>query len=872
MQAGQGVLGPAAVLALLLQGAPSEGAVEQETFLVALDTGWTIQPAADVREKGDVVSSPAFRPRGWSAGRVPTTVLAALVGNGQHRDLYHGKNLDSVSQEPFQKPWWFRKEFTLPEPVPASVRLVFEGVNYRANVWVNGQRMASDREIVGAFRRFDIEVGRVVRPGTNAVAVEVVPPRPGDYTIGFVDWNPKPPDANMGLWRPVQLRTTGPVSLEDVFVESRLASSGAARAALTVHATLVNRTRRPSSALVQGEIESIRIARRWDLAPGERRSVSFSPEQFPALDLENPRLWWPLHYGEPNLYALRLAAVVGGHVSDRQEVTFGIREVRDYINEDGHRGYMINGKKILIRGGGWVDDLLLREDARNLEAQFQYIRHMNLNAIRLEGFWGSSRTLYDLADRHGILVLVGWSCQWEWKEYLGKEVDEYGPAPTEPEMALLDSSLRDQVLWLRNHPSVVVWVLGSDTIPRPALEARYRRTLREVDPSRPYLAGCKSKTSTLSGPTAVKMEGPYDYVTPNYWYLDTQHGGAFGFNTETGPGPQPPPLDSLRRMIPADHLWPIDDVWSYHCGRNEFGALDRYLLPLARRYGMPGNVEEFALVAQAANYEAIRPMFEAFSVHKPRSTGVIQWMLNAAWPKLYWQLYDHYLMPGGAFFGARTACQPTSLVYNYADHAVYAVNDRPVDLAGLRAQVRVLDADSREVLRKEVPVDLPQLSSQKVVDLRGVAKESPVRFVALTLVEREDRIVARNFYWLSSRDDVLDWERTQWFHTPNKDFADLTALLRLPRAEVERHLVVEAQGEARRARVTLRNRSDRIAFFLELAIVGQGSRKAVRPVLWDDNYVSLLPGEERTLVASFSAEDLEGEEPALALTGFNVKD
>ena len=112
-----------------------------------------------------------------------------------------------------------------------------------------------------------------------------------------------------------------------------------------------------------------------------------------------------------------------GGISDTRRVRFGIREVADYTNADGCRGYMVNGKKILIRGGGWADELLLRENETNLEAQLQYIKAMNLNTIRMEGIWGESQRLYNLADQYGLLIMAGWSCQWEWPVFLGKPCD-----------------------------------------------------------------------------------------------------------------------------------------------------------------------------------------------------------------------------------------------------------------------------------------------------------------------------------------------------------------------------------------------------------------------------------------------------------------
>ena len=185
---------------------------------------------------------------------------------------------------------------------------------------------------------------------------------------------------------------------------------------------------------------------------------------------------------------------------------------------------------------------------------------MNLNTIRLEGIWGSSQTLYDTADEHGMFIMVGWSCQWEWPESVGKKCDtKYGGLMSEDDMTLATNYLHDQVFWLRNHPAIYVWVLGSDKLPNPDLEKRYGSLLAVNDPTRPTLISCANVTSKVSGPSGVKMNGPYDYVTPDYWYLDTKNGGAFGYNTETGPGPQPPPLRALQRMFPADKLWPISD-------------------------------------------------------------------------------------------------------------------------------------------------------------------------------------------------------------------------------------------------------------------------------------------------------------------------
>ncbi|MCE5270841.1 glycoside hydrolase family 2 [bacterium] len=836
-----------------------------------LESGWSVRCSAEVEESDSEVSGGGCSSLGWYQTSVPSTVLAALVRNGVYRNLYFGRNLEKVPAEPFLHPWWYRTEFLLNEDESSgNVRLVFEGINYSADIWVNGQKAGSCESFFGPFRIHELDITNYIAAGKNILAVKVYPPRPGDFTIGFVDWNPKPPDQNLGLWREVKLRLTGAVSLRDVFVRSKVNLETLDKAALTVSADLINHSDRPVSGAVRGEIENIRLDMPFSLEPRQRLRLVFSPDQYPQLNLTNPRLWWPNNLGEPNLYELRLNALADGEISDEQRVVFGIREVSDYLSEEGCRGYRINGKKVLIRGAGWTDDMLLAEDPDKVEAQVRYARHMNLNTIRLEGFWGSSQRLYDLADRYGIMLMAGWSCQWEWAFLYGGAMDEFEGVSSPEDIALISRSLKDQVTWLRNHPSILVWVYGSDKLPRPELETKYRDMLACVDPTRPSLAACRAAVSEITGPTGVKMAGPYDYVTPNYWYLDRNNGGAFGFNTETGPGPQPPPLESLRRMLPEDHLWPIDSLWEYHCGRGQFNNLDRYRNALDRRYGPAGSVEEFVRKAQVASYEAIRAMFEAFSVNKFNSTGVIQWMLNSAWPEMYWQLYDYYLMPNGAFYGTRAGSQPLNIIYDYGDHGIYLSNDTYSAFKDLRAEIRVLNMQSKVVFAKDLHVGLEENTSRKIFQLPAGDALAPVYFVDLKLFEASGKKLGANFYWLSTREDVLDESGTLWFVTPNKSYADFTALNALPPVEIDAEYLFVERGKEWEMQVTLNNPTEVIAFFIELDVYGKKSGNTVLPVFWDDNYVSLLPGEVKAVRARFPMDGLNGEKPAFRYRGWNV--
>ncbi len=858
-------------LAFFLWSAAS--GLEKSQYSFPLHDGWALQSSTRVPAKGEDISKPGFSTQGWHPTAVPSTVLGALVRNKVYRDIYLGENFKSIPAEPFKVSWWFRTEFDLGnDPALNIFKLLFDGINYRANIWLNGQRIASADQAFGAFRRFEFDVTGEARPGEkNALAVEVFPPRPGEPTIGFVDWNPKPPDNSMGLWREVWVKRSGSVSVNFPFVKTRLDLTTLSEAQMEVSAEVQNNSREKANGLLEGSIDSLNFSQKVDLAPGEMRRVVFSPSAYPQLNLKSPRLWWTHDFGRPELYDLHLRFALNEKTTDQATLRFGIREVGDYFNEGGHRGFKLNGKKILIRGGGWVDDLLLDNPRRKVEAGVQYARHMNLNALRLEGFWGTNEDLYNLCDEHGILLMAGWSCQWEWADYFGKPEDEFGCIKSPEDIRLIAQSWKDQVKWLRNHPSVFVWAEGSDTLPRPELEKEYIKILQAEDPTRPVLVSTKEKVSAITGKSGVKMRGPYDYVPPVYWYEDKDNGGAFGFNTETGPGPQVPLLESVRRMIPPRDLWPIDQVWRYHCARNEFENMDRYNAALSNRLGAPKNAEEYCKKAQFINYEAMRAMFEAFGANKFKATGIIQWMYNAAWPKLWWQLYDYYLLPTGAFYGARKACEPLHILYDYGTKEIFVVNHSLEPAEGLRARVNVYDFDLNDKFNKEMPVAIPPNSSQRILTLRETGRLTRTYFLDLSLVNGRGEAVSRNFYCLSTKPDVLDEAKTTWFVTPMKGYADLTRLDELPPVKLNVKPDFGGESGSKVITVELENPGSHLALFVELRLVRERSGESVRPIFWEDNYFSILPGEKRTIRGRYSEQDLEGEQAVLKVGGWNIK-
>ena len=836
-----------------------------------LKEGWAIFAAERVEAPGERIAKPGFDVEAWYPAKVPSTVLGNLVDLGIYGNVFFSKNLGNLPTTPFQQPWWYRTEFSLAEADPGTrSRLVFEGINYRAEVYLNGHKVAGKEQLQGVWRVHDLDVTGLLRKGRNALAVKVYRPQPGEFSLGFVDWNPTPPDGSMGIFRPVSLRQTGAVSLEHPVVRTHLELPSLGSADLTLDAALWNHSDRVVAGVLEGALGGLHFEVPYRLKGKERKSLHLPPTEVAALRVRNPRVWWPVNLGSPELNTLVLKVREGGRTSDEQSITFGIREVGDYLNAQGHRGYTVNGRPILIRGGGWVDDLFLREDGRQLEAQLAYVRHMNLNTIRLEGFWGASQQLYDLADRMGILVMAGFSCQWEWPEYLQgvQESDGSKPfgGPFKPkDITLVEGYLRDQARYLRNHPSLLVWVIGSDKEPYPGAEKRYRALLAEEDPARPILVSAKGWVSPVSGPSAVKMNGPYDYVTPNYWFSDRSAGGAFGFNTETGPGPQIPPISSLKKMFLGSRLWPINDEWDYHCARYAFGTIDRYYGAFKARYGEPKDVEAFAYRAQAANYEAAKAMFEAFGIHQPEATGVVQWMLNAAWPKLYWQLYDHFLMPNGAFYGTRKGSQPLNLVWDCAHHTLHAVNDTRQPLDGAQARVRIYRLDSTIAHEVSLPVQVPAGATVNLGTLPPLAPFGPVSFLDLRLLDGQGKELSRNFYWMSAKPDVLAPETGDWLAMGNASYADFRGLDTLPAARV----TVETHFVEGGCEVTLNNDGSALAFLLELNLVNEDGEPVV-PVLWEDNYLSLPPGERRSIRVRFLDATLGGKKLRFQLKGWNL--
>ena len=777
------------------------------------------------------------------AAQAPSTVAGTLADAGYFGEgLLEARNYEKVDKAIFDDTWTYTTVFAGKPGKGQHAELVFDGLDYYADIFLNGNQLASADTTFGVFIRRAYDVTDLLK-GSNRLEVKLRRAQKGDLNIGFVDWNPRPLDESMGITRPVTLHTTGAVSIEDVYVVPDLDVESFKTADLCVRVRLQNKESRPVNAEIVLNLGNGPVRVPVSLAAGDLKEFVLTPAEADILHVDNPRVWWSWDLGKPELYTLAVAVEEAGAVSDCNETTFGIRKIESRLTEDGYRQMTLNGKDILIKGAGWTDDLFLRDTPESIERQVRYVMDMNMNLIRFENIWGKDDTVYDLCDKLGVMALVGFSCQWEWEDYCGlPEVKNWGCINGKEVEDLAFAYFRDQVTRLHNHPAVIAWMTGSDRIPNPDLEQRYLAVYERED-YRPYICSAKSQKS-LAGWSGTKMEGPYEYVGADYWYKDTEAGGAFGWNTETGIGANLPQLESLSKMIPVESLWPLSDVWDYHCTASSSAMNTTKVLQetINGLYGGFDGLNDFVRKAHAVDYDGTRAMFEAFRVRVPKTTGIVQWMLNSAWPSLYWQQYDWYGVPTAAYYGTKKACEPVQLLFDYATRKVYAVNES-AEARELQATLQVFDAASKPIGKETKTVKVGYREVVPVFDLKRY--DGKPHFVALALTDG-DKPVADNFYVLPAKDNEYNWKKTNWYITPITSYADLGFAFKQPKAEVE---MTVADGK-----VTLVNKSNVISY-LNILKAKDADGNLVVPFTWSDNFFPILPGE--TKVVTFTAPTKE---------------
>jgi len=846
-------------------------------MITQLSDGWFLQSAEKAKVPGEKISSRQYTPDGWHPVTVPGTVVGGLVQSGALGDPYTGMNLANfpgqkggnqtlhsllpkTDDSPFRKPWWYRNKFSI-KTLPRGKRmwLRLRGISYRANLWLNGKRVATAGHLCAPFRQADLDITAFVEPGkANVLALEVFSPDRDEFGVTFIDWSPGPPDESMGILYPPAIYTTGPVALRHPFVQARLDLKTLKGAALEIRATLINTAGASIAGTLEGKIGRLTFTRKVKLDGWEKREIVLSATDFPQLKISNPRLWWPYQLGRPELYRLQIAFRAGGRVSDKATVRFGIRDIRSRLNRHGARVFRINGRDLLIRGSTWSPDLLHGRSRTADEIHVAYLKNMNLNAVRLEGSLASDH-FWDLCDKEGVLVLNGLPCcnHWEnWKDWKEEDVQ------------VARESVRAVLRNVRNHPSHMGYILGSD-LPAPEhVEREYLDVIKETPIGVPVIGNSAARATRILGPTGM-IHGPYSYVPPVYWYEE----GAKHFNTETGPGTCIPLAESLRKMLPRKQRQVGSDAWNFHCGLQVFNHTRDTDKALRKRYGQDArNFQRYVDTSQVMGYELWRSMYEAWARNYPKATGVMGWMLNSCWPSMIWQMFDYYNIPLGAFYGTQKACQPIHVQYSYDDASVWAFNQTGDDLAGLVVRAQVVTPDARKVFEKTRTLNLGQYGRARVLAIPQAKEISGLYFLRLAL-EKGKKVLSTNTYWLSTRQDILERSHKNYqrsFFKPQSSFADLSPLHDLPRAKVDCSTRIKAQRSHFRLKTRIINTSERIAFFLWAKAYNRVTGELVGPVYWDENCITLLPGERAQLTGSVPGMHLKENDLDVKVTGWNT--
>ena len=796
----------------------------------------------------------------WLPAEVPGTVLGSYLSLGAIPDPWYGDQMSQISEEFFsQHDFWYRDTFLGP-PNDAGKRvwLDFDGINWKADVYLNGTRLG---RIDGAFIRGRFEVTSVLRPGaTNYLAVLIHKvANPGANTLKVLhkikvlhkklnsltsngallgydsptflaasgwNWIPIVRGRDIGIWGKVRIETSGEVTIQDPWVTTDLPLPDLSRAALTVRAELQNHAATTVTGKLVGTIGDVTFEEAETLAPGEARTVTLDQSNCPALLFDHPRLWWPNGYGQQPLYRLKLQFEQDGQVSDEKSVNFGIRKLECEVLNNVLTVF-VNGTRILCRGGNWgMAEGMLNVDDAGLDLRVRLQHDANLVMIRnwvgLEGH----QAFYDACDRYGILI---WDDFW-----LANPLD--GPEPTDHEMFLANA--RDKIRRVRNHPSLAIYCGRNEGSPPADLDAGMRSAVEELDGTRTYIPD--SADGTVTG------RGPY-HVQDVDWYF--AHRGRT-FHSELGIVAVPP-VESMRAMMPAENLWPINDMWAVHDYQTEGGnngRSPRYTQRIEKRYGKVSGIEDYCRKAQLVNLESAKAMFESLQANQ--GSGTLVWMTQAAWPSLICQLYDHYFEMTGAYFGAKSGCEPLHILWNSDTDVIMVANNTPADCRGLIAEAHLYDLAGKELWHQSVPIDVPTTSVKTCFPIVRPTN-SPVFFVKLTLRQGAE-ILSDNFYWSSAKG------------------GDCRALNQLPPVKLDAAAQETRDAATRRVSVRITNPGRSVALAIRLKVQRAKSGERVLPVLYSDNYFSLLPGESRTVSLEFEDQNLGGEEPRLMAEGWNI--
>lgn len=811
-----------------------------------LTDGWTLQCAMFTKSSPEQISSAEYAGSDWIPAVVSGTVLASYLAAGAIPDPYFGNQVSEISDGFFSRnDFWYRNSFVIASECKGRrLWIVFEGINWKADVYLNGTKLG---KVDGSFirARFDI-TGLAVYGGTNCVAVLIHKvAHPGvvqhkklgeKYRNGGVlgldsptfvssigwNWVPTIPGRNIGIWNDVRFETSGDVTLIDPWVTSDVTSPDNSKAELTARAEVRNLSGEEKRCELVLSIENISFRQEMSLQPHETRSLAIDKTVCAALAIENPRLWWPNGYGDPVLHRMEIRIESGGLVSNEKVVTFGIRKM-EYRTEGNVLQIYVNGHKILCRGGNWgMEDGMLICDKDGYDLRVRMHRDMNLNIIRNWVGMVGRDDFYGACDRHGVLI---WDDFW---------LANPGDGPDPIDHALFLTNATDKVRRVRPHASLAIYCGRNEGMPPPDIDAGLQDAVSKLDGTRYYIPA--SDRGLITG------HGPYDNQDPS-WYFENR---GTTFHSEQGIVCVPP-VESMRAMMSEKDLWPISDMWATHDYQDPRSVA--YTERISHRYGSANGIEDYCRKAQMVNLESAKAMYEC--LQSRQGGGQLVWMTQAAWPAMICQLYDYYFEQTAAYFGAKTACEALHILWDQYSNVIKVANNTIADCTGLRAEAWIYGLDSQELWHKVTNLDVTATSAHDCFPLTIPQKLDRVYFVKLKL-SKSNLVLSENFYWSSV------------------DGGDCTGLSALPNLSLQISTHIAAEGDASKITVNVSNPTPSVALAVRLKVVRNPSNERVLPAMYQDNYFSILPHGSKTVDIRFLAAALAGETPMLVVKGWNI--
>ncbi|NLR82227.1 glycoside hydrolase family 2 protein [Chitinophaga eiseniae] len=842
-----------------------------------LNSGWQCRNVEGVKATGQQISVPGYALTGWTPATVPGTVLTTLLNNKQVPDPLYGMNNEKIpdiyhtGREHYT--YWFVKDFTENAPAgDAQIWLHFRGVNDGCDIFLNGHRLTKDTHYGAYLRQVYNITPWLAKNGQNRLAAIVYPPQfPGNpnggqggdgtiaknvgpqYTAGW-DWIQPMRDRNTGIWDKVTIERTGAVRIKDPHVITRVpgvrqAQGPQSPAIVQVAAGLENATAKSITGTLRYKIGGETVTKQVTLAPHSTTTV-----HMPDLTLKQPALWWPAGYGEQHLYSLQLEFLNKGKADDKQDVEVGIREIQTYWNNHTRsREVAVNGQKIFIKGGNWItSDAMFRFSKERYDAEVRFHRDMNLNLIRI---WGGSLTerpeFFEACDKYGLLVFqdfwISGDCNGRWQDPQKKD-DQWTRRQYPDNHALFLESVADQVKLIRNYPSLAFWCGGNEITPPADIFAAMKDTIiPSLDGTR-YFFDYSNSDSMSYNSIGGNGDGPYG-IQPiaHFWNERT-----FPFNSEVG-SVGTGDYESLARFLPAENLVPpdpqtgkTDAVWNYHKYIPYNNAIDPY--------GKTSDLREWANKAQLVNYDQYRALMEGFSAHMwDWYTGVIIWKTQNPWTALRGQMYDYYLDPNACLYGTRKGAAPLHVMYNPTDGMVMAVNNTFRYARDLMLELKTYDMQGHDSLLTQLFVEAGPATVQKFMPVKPMLDKLSAQqgvFFVLRLLNTHQQVVDENIYWLPDAN------------------GNYSGLQQLATANVSVKAVKAGNDSIR---VTISNPAGGpVAFFNRISLVDAQHQQRILPVFYDDNYVSVLPGEQKTITITGAAiSAAPGAE--IEVYGHNVK-